>query len=57
MRRPRRNPDAEQVANACDSFVNLAPVSDLPAQLIRDAWAATLPRQSIPKIGERHGYQ
>lgn len=45
----------EQVANACDSFVDLTPASDLPAQRVKDSWSAWLPGQEIPLIGE-HRY-
>jgi hypothetical protein len=43
----------EQVANAKDSFVNLTPVSDAPAEAVKAAWSAWLPGQDIPLIGER----
>lgn len=43
----------EQVANARDSFVDLTPVSEAPAQLVRADWAAVLPGQTIPLIGEK----
>lgn len=43
----------EQVANACDSFVNLDPVSEAPAVLVRSNWSALLPGQDIPLIWER----
>ncbi len=42
----------EQVANACDSFVDLTPVSEVPAEQVRQDWAAVLPSQPIPLIGE-----
>lgn len=46
----------EQVANACDSFVDLRPASDVPAQEVKNDWAALLPGQPIPLIGEiRYG--
>lgn len=51
--RRRRNINEEQVANAKDSFVNLAPVSQTPAETVRVAWGALLPGQLIPLIGER----
>jgi hypothetical protein len=43
----------EQVANACDSFVDLAPASEAPAALVRSRWAALLPGQDVPLIWER----
>lgn len=43
----------EQVANACDSFVDLTPVSEAPAAAVKAAWAALLPGQVIPLIWER----
>lgn len=43
----------EQVANACDSFVDLTPVSEAPAVLTRSDWSALLPGQTIPLIWER----
>lgn len=46
----------EQVVNARDSFVNLAPVSEAPAAAVRSAWSATLPGQNVPLIWEMsHG--
>lgn len=46
----------EQVANACDSFVDLTPASDLPAEAVKSAWHALEPGQPIPLIGEiRYG--
>lgn len=45
----------EQVANANDSFVDLTPVSDLPALQVNADWAAVLPGQTIPLIGEDRG--
>ena len=49
----------EQVANACDSFVDLTPVSEAPAEQTRTNWSALLPGQTVPLIWEdsRHGYQ
>lgn len=43
----------EQVANACDSFVDLTPASAAPAAAVVSAWAALLPGQDIPLINER----
>lgn len=43
----------EQVANACDSFVDLTPASQVPAAAVTAAWAALLPGQDIPLIWER----
>lgn len=46
----------EQVANACDSFVDLTPASQVPAETVKTNWAALLPGQEIPLIGEiRYG--
>ena len=42
----------EQVANAWDSAVNLTPASDAPADAVKSGWAAFLPGQSTPLIGE-----
>lgn len=38
------NPDEEQVANANPDFPDLTPVSEEPAERVRDAWAALLPQ-------------
>lgn len=46
----------EQVANACDDFVDLTPASAVPAQQVQDAWSALRTGQEIPLIGEiRYG--
>ena len=46
----------QQVANASDDFVDLAPVSEAPANAVKDAWAPLLSGQAVPLIGEdRHG--
>lgn len=46
----------DQVANALDSFVDLTPVSEAPADAVKAAWAPLLPGQEIPLIGEdRYG--
>lgn len=45
--------DEEQVANAKDSFVDLTPASEAPAEAVKAAWNAWLPGQDIPLIGER----
>lgn len=42
----------DQVANANDSFVDLTPVSQVPAQQVRARWAAVLGGQSVPLIWE-----
>lgn len=52
-RRPTRE---EQVANACDDFVDLAPASEAPAVATRENWSALLPGQDIPLIGEDRRY-
>lgn len=47
----------EQVANACDDTVALAPASQVPAQQVKNDWSALLPGQEIPLIGEAtYGY-
>lgn len=43
----------EQVANACDDFVDLTPVSEAPAEQVRENWSALIPGQAVPMIGER----
>jgi hypothetical protein len=55
MNRRRGRGCEEQVANACDSFVDLAPASEVPAEQVRQDWAAVLPGQPIPLIGEFRG--
>lgn len=42
----------EQVANAHDDFVDLTPVSEIPAERVKDAWAALRAGQGTPLIGE-----
>ena len=49
-------PKPEQVANACDDFVDLTPASETPAEQVRTNWSALLTGQSVPLIGERDGY-
>ena len=45
-----------QVANACDDFVDLAPVSEAPADAVKAAWGPLLSGDEIPLIGEdRYG--
>ena len=46
-------PKPEQVANACDDFVDLTPVSEAAAEQTRTNWAALRAGQNIPLIGER----
>lgn len=43
----------DQVANAPDSNVDLTPVSEAPADAVKAAWAALIPGQAVPMIGER----
>lgn len=43
----------EQVANACDSFVDLTPTSAAPAAAVVNNWSALLSGQPIPLIWER----
>lgn len=43
----------EQVANACDDYVDLTPASQAPAAEVQDAWSALLPGQEVPLIWER----
>lgn len=52
-----RGEPQEQVANACDWFVNLTPVSQAAAVATRTKWSALLPGQTVPLIWEdnRHG--
>ncbi len=46
----------EQVANARDSFVDLTPASEAPAEQTRSNWSALLPGQTVPLIWEdTHG--
>jgi hypothetical protein len=50
-----RDPEAEQVANAFDDFVDLTPVSDARAVATRVKWAALLPgTDDAPLIWERN---
>lgn len=42
----------EQVANAWNSFVDLTPASEIPAQQIRDNFDPLRAGQEIPLIGE-----
>lgn len=48
----------EQVANACDSFPDLSPASEEPAEQVRAAWLPLQRGQAVPLIGEdgRYGY-
>jgi hypothetical protein len=43
----------EQVANACDSFVDLSPVSEAPAAAVKAAWLPLQEGQAVPLIGEQ----
>lgn len=45
----------EQVANACDDYVDLTPPSEAPAEATKAGWAALLTGQDIPLIGEDDG--
>jgi hypothetical protein len=47
-----RGEPQEQVANACDWFVDLTPVSETPATQTRSNWSALLPGQTVPLIWE-----
>lgn len=49
----------EQVANACDSFVDLTPASPAPAEQVLNDWSALLSGQEIPLTREdgRYGYR
>lgn len=47
------HPKPEQVANACDDFVDLAPADLAPAEQVRNNWSALRAGQDIPLIGER----
>lgn len=42
----------EQVFNADQPTVALSPASEAPAEAIRAGWAALLPGQDVPLIGE-----
>lgn len=56
----RGRPDCfKQVGNARESFVDLTPVSELPAEQTRANWSAVLSDQDVPLIGEdgRYGWQ
>lgn len=55
--RGRDHRPKEQVANAWDSFVDLAPASEAPAVAVKAAWGALLTGQEIPLIGENYGYE
>lgn len=46
----------EQVGNADDSFVNLTPASEAPADTTRSNWSALLPGQAVPLIWEDRRY-
>jgi hypothetical protein len=47
----------EQVANACDDFVDLTPATQEPAIETRENWSALIPGQAVPMIGEQvYGY-
>ena len=50
---PQPGSECEQVANANDTFVDLNPVSEAPAELTRSNWSALLPGQDILLIWER----
>jgi hypothetical protein len=50
--RGRDSRPREQVANAWDSAVDLTPASEAAAAAAKSAWAALLPGQTIPLIGE-----
>ena len=43
----------EQVANACDDFVDLTPASQTPAEVVQENWSALLLGQAVPMIGEK----
>ena len=43
----------EQVANACDDFVDLTPASSSATEEARENWSALIPGQAVPMIGER----
>jgi hypothetical protein len=50
-----RRSSEEQVANARDSTVNLAPVSDAPAQRVWNNWAAVLTDHDPIREDDEHG--
>lgn len=43
----------EQVANACDDFVDLTSVSQAPAEAVTENWSALMLGQAVPMIGEK----
>lgn len=47
----------EQVANACDSYIDLTPASEAPAEAVKAAWLPLQTGQPIPLIGEDRGYR
>lgn len=50
--------EKEQVANAWDSFVDLTPVSEIPAEQVRTNFDPLRAGQEIPLIGEdQDGYR
>lgn len=56
MLRRWRRPDplcVDQVANGPDAGLDLTPASEAPAEVVRAAWDAVLPGQSVPLVGER----
>jgi hypothetical protein len=55
-RRDRGLCPPEQVVNANDDFVDLSPVSEVPAEQTRANWSATLSGQEVPLIGEDSRY-
>ena len=55
-RRLRHAVEIRHESFRCDDFVDLAPVSEAPANAVKDAWAPLLSGQAVPLIGEdRHG--
>ncbi len=48
--------DEEQVANANESFVSLAPVGEARADAVKAAWLPLQAGQTIPLIGEDRRY-
>lgn len=56
--RSRRHCPPDQSINAKDSWASqfLQPASDAPSVAVFGGWAAAMPYQSVPMIGEEVGY-
>ncbi len=51
-RYPYREDAGEQRGNANETFGNLTPLSQAPAELVRADWAAVIPNTTVPLIWE-----